>query len=181
MNTIKVGTISTISEGPFFGSVYAPAKYETGERWGDDYTGENRAAHGWICITEEESNEGRRRSVNLNGHHREVGPWGPTKAQRDAEARAEARAQAYKKRDAEASHEDAAATALGVRVVSCDGINVVCEVRGEQKVVPLSAIVDAARDPWHPRMTRDQAIDAESRDERETRLAYRSLLRSANR
>lgn len=176
--TIKVGTIRQIGpDRPFDGSVYRSANYEDGERWSDDYTGENPAAHGCITYIEEENNEGRQREVNVNGKHIEVGPWGPTKAQREAYAKRE-EAAARAAREAE---EDAAAKALGVSVVSVDGELVTCSVGLEHKVVRLSDIRAAAAVPLHPRLTEEEVLAQESAEERQTRLAYRRLLRQASR
>lgn len=36
---------------------------------------ENRRAHGGITRTERRSSDGARRAVNINGPHREIGPW----------------------------------------------------------------------------------------------------------
>lgn len=52
---------------------------------------EHRAAHGCVTITEECLNCGARRDCNVNQHHVEEGPWGPTRAQRRAVADALAR------------------------------------------------------------------------------------------
>lgn len=48
---------------------------------------ENRAAHGGVCASEECLDCGSRRTSNRNGWHVEEGPWGPTRAQREHEAR----------------------------------------------------------------------------------------------
>lgn len=46
---------------------------------------QNPAAHGDICYTEERD-DGARREVNANGHHQEIGPWGPSREARRAHA-----------------------------------------------------------------------------------------------
>jgi hypothetical protein len=85
--TTKIGSIRRISSVRCYSRpVYRPLDYGIGEIWGDDWTGENPAAHGGITYTEEESYAGRQRQVNANGEHIEVGPWGPTRAQREAHA-----------------------------------------------------------------------------------------------
>ena len=175
---ITVGTIRKISRDyGYTGSVYRPANYEIGERWSADYTGENRAAHGGITYTQEESNEGRQRKVNVNGNHIEVGPWGPTSARREAHAKRE-EAKTLAAREAE---EDAAAKALGVSVVGVEGEVVTCAVGGDRKAVWLSDIRAAAKDPHDSRLTAEQALAKETAEDRQTRLAYRSLLRRARR
>ena len=83
---ITAGTIRIIRERCFAGEVARRADYDIGERWSADYTGWNPAAHGGITVTEEDSGAGRRRDVNINGCHIEVGPWGPTRTQRQAHA-----------------------------------------------------------------------------------------------
>ena len=81
----KMKTEHTVLETKGYTSpAYRPAG--PGEVWGDDYTGENSGAHGNIVVTEERRSDGRRRLVAINGRHREVGPWGPTRAQRKAKA-----------------------------------------------------------------------------------------------
>ena len=64
-----------------------PAYAYTGSVARPPYTEENRAAHGNICVTETCSACGARRSVNVNGCHREYGTWGETRAEREARAR----------------------------------------------------------------------------------------------
>jgi hypothetical protein len=49
------------------------------------YTDENSAAHGGVTYAEECDQCGARRSVNANGCHVEVSPWGETRAARRAE------------------------------------------------------------------------------------------------
>lgn len=95
--TAEIGNVKTIAEGGFTAPAYRPARYERGEVWGDDWTGDNRAAHGSMSYTEEEDLGGRQRHVVRNGRHVEVGPWGPTRLQREREALLEQR----KKVDAE--------------------------------------------------------------------------------
>ena len=173
--TIEVGETKQISKAAFSSPAYRRPRYEIGERWGEDYTGENPSAHGNIVVTEEESREGRQRRVAINGNHREVGPWSPTRAQREDYARREA-AKAKAQADAE---EDAAAKALGISLVSVDGETVTCQVNGKTKTVNIAAIRDAARDPSHPRLTPEQARAQETAEDRILRLAYRSLLRQS--
>jgi hypothetical protein len=48
---------------------------------------ENPAAHGCVCVEEECVVCGARRVVNVNGRHREEGPWGPDRATRQVDAR----------------------------------------------------------------------------------------------
>lgn len=176
-NTITVGSIKQISEGGFSAPAYRPARYEIGERWSDDYTGDNKAAHGNIVIEEEESPEGRQRHVAINGHHREVGPWGPTRTQREAHEKREA----AKVIAAQEAEEDQAAKSLGISLVSVSGDTVVCRVAtGERKTVRISDIREAARAPWHPRLTPEAALAQESAEDKILRLAYRSLLRAAD-
>lgn len=55
------------------------------------YTDENRAAHGNIEWTEECCQCGAERMVNENGHHTEVGPWGPSREAREQREQAEAK------------------------------------------------------------------------------------------
>lgn len=173
--TIEVGTIKQISEAGFSAPAYREPRYEIGERWGTDYTGENPAAHGNIVVTEEESSEGRQRSVAINGAHREVGPWGPTRAQREKHA-AHLAAKARAEREAE---EDRAAEVLGLSLISTTDTTVTVSVRGEKKTAALSAIREAAADPWSPRLTREAALKMETAEDRLTRFAYRSILRRA--
>jgi hypothetical protein len=47
---------------------------------------EHPAAHGNICDTEQCCDCGARRRVNVNQRHREEGPWGPSRSEREAEA-----------------------------------------------------------------------------------------------
>ena len=49
---------------------------------------ENRAAHGNVCVSEECCACGSRRDRLVNGRHEEIGDWGPTRADREAAARA---------------------------------------------------------------------------------------------
>lgn len=57
----------------------------------------NRAAHGYIEVTEECAACGARRRTLRNGPHREYGTWGPSRAQRaDAARRAAERARALR-------------------------------------------------------------------------------------
>ncbi len=72
---ITPGEVRILMEVCFGVAAYRRADYESGERWSADYTGENRAAHGCIARLEEESAEGRRRWVCVNGRHWEAGPW----------------------------------------------------------------------------------------------------------
>ncbi len=53
---------------------------------------ENRAAHGNVTNTDECVRCGARREQNINGHHVETGPWGPSLAERQAAHRAAVRA-----------------------------------------------------------------------------------------
>jgi hypothetical protein len=48
---------------------------------------ENRAAHGNVCVAEECRACGARRERLVNGCHVEEGPWGPSRAAREIEAR----------------------------------------------------------------------------------------------
>lgn len=52
------------------------------------YTAENRRAHGGVTMDEACSACGAERAVNTNGSHIEVGPWGPSAAERNREAAA---------------------------------------------------------------------------------------------
>lgn len=45
---------------------------------------QNPAAHGCVTVTEECTVCGARRRVNVNQCHREEGPWGPSRAERQA-------------------------------------------------------------------------------------------------
>lgn len=65
--------VTTIRERAFFGPVAL--------------RDENHAAHGNIRRTEECSECGARREVNINRAHRDEGPWGPTRDERRAAAR----------------------------------------------------------------------------------------------
>lgn len=177
--TIAVGKIRDIAEGGFTGPAYRPADYEIGERWGNDYTGENRAAHGCISVTQEESKEGRQRTVCVNGNHLEVGPWSPTRANREAREKRETEREAAKAKAEAEALEDKAAKDLGISVVSVSGDVVECQTRDGYKTVRLADIREAARDPWHPRLTREQALAQEPLQDRVVRLAYRHLLRRA--
>lgn len=47
---------------------------------------ENRAAHGGVCVHEECDACGARRKCNINQGHVEVGPWGPSREERQAAA-----------------------------------------------------------------------------------------------
>lgn len=172
---LAIGSIRTISEGGFSAPAYRPARYEIGEGWSEDYTGDNPSAHGNIVRTEEESSGGRQRSVAINGSHVEIGPWGPTKAQRDAHADSEA----AKARKAAEAEEDRLAKELAVAVVRAQGENIEVMVRGERKWTRLRDIRDAAADPHDFRLTSAAARQLEKPEERVTRLAYRSLLRHA--
>jgi hypothetical protein len=49
---------------------------------------ENRAAHGGITVTRRCLTCGAERSENRNGGHEEIGEWGPSAAERDADLRA---------------------------------------------------------------------------------------------
>lgn len=173
MKTITVGSVSQISESAFASPAYRPPRYEIGERWGEDYTGENPAAHGNIVVTEEEADEGRQRLVAVNGNHREVGPWSPTRKQREDYERRQAE---IAQRAAEAE-EDATAAKLGIEFVSRNGEHVVVRVREELRSASVSSIREAAQGPWDPRLTSEQAAQVESEEDRLARLAYRSLAR----
>ena len=173
--TIEVGTIATISESTYTAPAYRPANYQAGKRWGDDYTGENQAAHGNIVATQEESREGRRRNVAINQRHVEVGPWGPTRAQREAAAQREAR-KAVAKQQAE---EDEAARQLGVSVIGREGDTVQVRKNDGVRSIPMRDIREAARDPHDPRLTPEAARSLETPEQWVARMAYRSLRRQA--
>lgn len=174
--TLTIGRIRRI--GDIYGytaSVYRPARYEQGEGWGDDYTGECRAAHGGVTYTEEEDHGGRQRQVLSNAGHYEVGPWGPTRAYREAVEREEAR----RRQSSLESHEDHAAGCAGFRVVAATGDHATIQTPQGRKVLRVTDLEQAAADPSHPRMTRESALAAESDEDRRVRWIYRSLLRHA--
>src|SRR5690606_29179644 len=62
---------------------------------------ENPAAHGGITETDECVICGARRAANVNGRHVELGPWGPSRAQREAEERSRREAEERSRREAE--------------------------------------------------------------------------------
>ena len=117
------------------------------------YTHENRAAHGWMTVTEECAACGWRREVNFNQHHVEFGTWWDYPAERRAERRAEERSQreaAEAERAADALSQelgrhgaagrvmtDVTATGEYIAVwVQRDGTEVVCG-RGATRVAAL--------------------------------------------
>ncbi len=52
----------TVREGPYQGTIPGAE--------------ENRAAHGWMQVTERCRDCGQERYCNINGMHEENGPWG---------------------------------------------------------------------------------------------------------
>jgi hypothetical protein len=63
-----------------------PDRCYTGSVARAPYTDDNRAAHGCVTITVECRDCGARRDENRNQGYVEVGPWGPSRATRRAEA-----------------------------------------------------------------------------------------------
>lgn len=92
---------------------------------------ENRAAHGNITDTDECVTCGARREENVNGRHVETGPWGPTRAQREAEEAAEARAAAAAKCEAEWAARDLIRAVPPIRLTSSKGSVVTARVDNE--------------------------------------------------
>lgn len=86
---------------------------------------ENRAAHGNIDVTVECVACGARRHELINGLHIEVGPWGPTRGEREAAARRVADLAAIAQRAADRRHASARVRVLRVVVddamLSIDG------------------------------------------------------------
>lgn len=80
------------------------------------YTEENPCAHGNITFTEECTRCGAQRSVNVNGRHREYGPYGPTRARRDDLERREA----ARKRNEQESMARKAALAAGFELIDAN-------------------------------------------------------------
>lgn len=173
MNTIKIGKIRKIKERGFDGGVYRRPDYHIGEAWSDDRTGENPAAHGWVIETEEESIAGRQRMVAVNGSHREIGPWSPTREQREKHALVEVEA-AKKKQEAE---EDRLAIEAGIQVGNVCGKFVEIRHNGDMQKIAISDIQAGAKDPWNPRLRLAQALASETPEDRRIRLVYRSILR----
>jgi len=140
------------------------------------YTDENRAAHGGITYVETCDRCGARRKVNRNWWHVEVGTWGPD---RDTRERREREELARREHAAEAE-EDAILFGMGITVIDANDASVtVRHSDGRRQTVRIGDVEEAARDPWHPRLTPEEAARQETPEERISRLAYRAVLRQA--
>ena len=78
------------------------------------HANDNRAAHGWIQVTEERA-DGWRRLVNVNQNHREEGPWWNYPAEDEARRAEE---EAVASCIAAYAHEIPARTPAGLRLVT---------------------------------------------------------------
>jgi hypothetical protein len=117
---------------------------------------EKRAAHGNITETDECVHCGARREENVNGRHVETGPWGPSRAQREAKEAAEARAAAVAQREAELAASNLIRAIPSRRLTSSKGDVVTASVDSEGIIVLTgypsnrdpSPLLSALGDEW---------------------------------
>lgn len=121
----------------------------TGPVSGGEY---NPAAHGCITRTEECRACGARRSVNINQRFRERGCWGPSRAERDEEARRMERRAREMSRPAVARVTCADGRAVQVSLDE-EGLILVTGARHSED--EATAIVAALPEPW---IARAQAV-----------------------
>lgn len=110
------------------------------------YTGENRAAHGNIEVTEECVACGAQRQVNINQWHHEYGPFGPSRAEREADEQHRLVAA----RRAKEAMEDAALQARKAEVIEVRErpgyhTQVLISVDGVERWIPLWEVRESAK------------------------------------
>jgi len=110
----------------------------------DTSDAENPIARGNISITVECRDCGAQRRENSNAGRVELGPWGPSRAERDAAERAEMAAAKQRQREVDAAVADGCFSSILVHADDTDLITVVLRRDGSRHVMTRSQITAAA-------------------------------------